>query len=167
MFHFSLCCVSLLPLLCFTSPSVVFHFSLCCVSLLPLLCFTSPSVVFHFFLCCVSLLPLLCFTSPSVVFHFSLCCVSLLPLLCFHSTFPLSCSLSLRIGKTWNACVFVIESPRGRSARRVAPRYLSRSTPQGLSITKTHKHSTSYVLRKCEGYRTTRAFSAYEISGFL
>ena len=165
MFHFSLCCVSLLPLLCFTSPSVVFHFFLCCVSLLPLLCFTSSSVVFHFFLCCVSLLPLLCFTSPSVVFHFFLCCVS--SLLCFHSTFPLSCSLSLRIGKTWNACVFVIESPRGRSAkrpRRVAPRYLSRSTPQGLSITKTHKHSTSYVYN---ARGTTRAFSAYEISGFL
>ena len=52
------------------------------------------------------------------------------------------------IGKTWNACVFVIESPRGRSAKRprhVAPRYLSRSAPQGLSITNTHKHSTSYV----------------------
>ena len=47
----------------------------------------------------------------------------------------------LRIGKTWNACVFVIESPRGRSAKRprcVAPRYLSRSAPEGLSITKTH-----------------------------
>ena len=57
----------------------------------------------------------------------------------------------LCIGKTWNACVFVIESPQGRSAKRqrcVAPRYLSRSAPQGLSITKTHKHSTSYVLRK-------------------
>ena len=53
--------------------------------------------------------------------------------------------MDLSIGKTWNACVFVIESPRGRSAkrpRRVAPRYLSRSAPQGLSITKTHKHST-------------------------
>ena len=24
----------------------------------------------------------------------------------------------LSIGKTWNACVFVIESPRGRSAKR-------------------------------------------------
>ena len=53
--------------------------------------------------------------------------------------------MDLSIGKTWNACVFVIESPRGRSAkrpRRIAPRYLSRSAPQGLSITKTHKHST-------------------------
>ena len=39
------------------------------------------------------------------------------------------------LGKTWNACIFMIESPRGRSAkrqRRAAPRFLSRSAPQGL-----------------------------------
>ena len=56
----------------------------------------------------------------------------------------------LCIGKTWNAWVFVIQSPRGRSTKRprhAAPRFLSRSAPQGLSITKTHKHSmSSYYL---------------------
>ena len=43
----------------------------------------------------------------------------------------------------------MIESPRGRSAkrpRRIAPRYLSCSAPQVLSITKTHAFHVLYYL---------------------
>ena len=45
--------------------------------------------------------------------------------------------ISLRICKTWNACVFVIESPWGRSAKRLRAQrrvFLAAPLHKGLNI---------------------------------
>ena len=53
---------------------------------------------------------------------------------------------NLSIGKTWNACVFVIESPRGRSAKRPRryPPPPPPPPPTGFQ-SRRRTHSTSYL----------------------
>ena len=64
----------------------------------------------------------------------------------------------LRIGKTWNACVFEIERPAGEGRDRIrgAQRrgFYGAPTPRRLS-SRRRSHSTSYLFRKWVGLQLT------------